>query len=407
MLNWLALIPLAIFIAIQINYGWPEAKVRASKPEYAISYLMGGIMGGVVLSLIVAWIAYRAASRSSQAATIAFTAIMLLLSTSVFQKYRALQKQGSDSRAAPAAGPVTDFPVFGFSTTPPAGWQPLPAERAGVIAAWSSPDSQSNNIFALIMVQHEKATSHDVAARAGELARSWNGQVTGEQRPLDGEMAWELKGDKSRSAFKPAEGLAALHNGHFIFIVVAAVPGRSYHQELELIRQNWKWTSPESPAAHLEFRSQPFTALDGRLTLNFPAIMTPYQTEAPEKSIGLHIENFKQAEAEVDGYVQFIDLANADSFDVVKDRVGKGTVEKLKLREAFVWRALKGPTERAITQPILSADSTHRIIWALVAFEPKRVVLINFGVYATDPQEQAAYSAMAEKIVESISTARR
>ena len=55
-LRWPAVFPLIVFVAVQVFYGWPDAKVRASGQDYAISYLMGGIMGGVLASYVLAWI---------------------------------------------------------------------------------------------------------------------------------------------------------------------------------------------------------------------------------------------------------------------------------------------------------------------------------------------------------------
>src|SRR4051812_21780513 len=102
-LQWPALFPLGVFIAVQVVYGLPEAKVRASSHEYAISYLMGGIMGGVLLSYVVAWITFRLSGRSSNASTIVFSATMLLLSATVYQKGLDFKKGGglANSDGAP------------------------------------------------------------------------------------------------------------------------------------------------------------------------------------------------------------------------------------------------------------------------------------------------------------------
>ena len=91
-----------------------------------IDVSVGGIMAGVFISLIVAWISYRLSGRSRSAATIAFSVVMILGCGNVIQKYQALKKTDGSGSAAPAAGERVNFPVFGISLTPPAGWQSMP-----------------------------------------------------------------------------------------------------------------------------------------------------------------------------------------------------------------------------------------------------------------------------------------
>ncbi len=259
MLQWPTIFPLAVFIAAQVCYGWPEAKVSASSSEYAISYLMGGIMGGLLLSYIVAWITFRLSGRSSNAATIAFSAAMLLLSGTVYQK-------GVDFK------------------------------------------------------------------KGGSLANS-------DGRP---------------------------------------------------------------PTAHLAFRDKPIRALGNKIILNYPAIATASETE--NKSVIIRISDFKKR-TQMEATVQLVNLANPDSFEVVRDRMGKSVVQRLTLPEAAVWHEMSGPTRRALTQAIPSADKTHRTIFALIDLEPKRMIVITFLIFTDQTQEQAAYATMAEKVVESIKPA--
>src|SRR5207237_8382124 len=67
-LAWWGIIPTVAFIVLQITFGWSEAKVRATSPEFAISYLLGGVIGGPVISFIVALVGYFASRRSPLAA---------------------------------------------------------------------------------------------------------------------------------------------------------------------------------------------------------------------------------------------------------------------------------------------------------------------------------------------------
>src|SRR5258707_752123 len=78
MLAWWGIIPALIFIVVQCYFGWSRAQIRASGPDFALSYLMGGLVGGLGIALLLALILYRIDSRSQRTATITFSAIVML-----------------------------------------------------------------------------------------------------------------------------------------------------------------------------------------------------------------------------------------------------------------------------------------------------------------------------------------
>jgi len=405
-LQWPAVFPILIYVAIHLTYTWPQAKLSADGPQYATSYLIGWIMGGILASYIIAGITFPLSGRSSKAATIAFSVALLLFSVRVFQNSRAEQKSNDAGTpaAAPVAGPPVRFPVVGVSLTPPAGWQPVPPDHKGTIAGWASPSSRTNDLRAMIIVEWDKATSNDVGDHARELAAAWGGRLTGEMRDIDGVKAYLLKADPQRGRLKPVEGLAVLHDAHFFFLIGGVTHGESVSDELEQIRKSWKWIAVELPTAHLDFRENPLRALGNRITINYPAIAT--MSEAQDtRSLIMHIPDFQRSDTQLEAAIDLVELPNPDSFDVVRERMSKSTGERLKLPEALTWRAVSGPTRRAITQPVPSSDGTYRMIFSLIDLESRRFILINFSIFASQPQERAAYAAVAEKVVESIKPA--
>src|SRR5438046_2064290 len=77
-LAWWGVIPTAAFIVLQITLGWSEAKVRATSPEFAISYLLGGVIAGPLISFLIALIAYFASRRSQLVTTIVYSILVVL-----------------------------------------------------------------------------------------------------------------------------------------------------------------------------------------------------------------------------------------------------------------------------------------------------------------------------------------
>ena len=402
MLAWWGIIPTIAFIALQITFGWSEARIRATSPEFAISYLLGGVIAGPLISFVIALIVYFALRRSRLAATIVYSVVMALFCVAVLNK--AVLKQARLRMAAAQAGPRS-FPAVGITVTAPPGWLEVPPDRPGLIIRWISPDSSRNGeALGLVMVELKDPASHTAPEVARDLARSWGGRVSAQSDVMDGETVWRIQVDSPPPGLQPVEGLVAIRNGHLFLIEGGVSPGYSCHEQIESIRQSWRWIAIDSPVKHLEFRDQPLAAFGGQLSINFPAAMETFNTDHPERMLGLSLYNFKRNGKEFTALVQTGDVPAADTFEAAKDRLALGTQEKLKLPEAFVWHAVKGAGRRAITQPVRgpAEDGVNWIMWALIHSEDGRLVLINFSIYAQDPAERAAYAGVAEKMVESV-----
>ncbi len=106
-LAWSGMVPTTVLIAIQVIYGWPEALVRATAPELAISYLVGGVVGGLLFSFSIAWIVYRVGRGSQLAATLAFSIMMAVICLNAVARSRVAQSPDPEVPQPPAASAKT------------------------------------------------------------------------------------------------------------------------------------------------------------------------------------------------------------------------------------------------------------------------------------------------------------
>ena len=310
--------------------------------------------------------------------------------------------------APPSGAALQQFPTWGVALAGPPGWRQLPPDRYDLMTRWVSTDQKTGDVAAMIMVQGGKPQQGDAPASARKLADDWGGRVTNEHDTLGGQRAWRVQADPPASGLHPVEGVVTVHEGHLYMILGGVTPGLSCHEQIESIRKSWKWTAIESPTKHLDkLLDQPMLALGGSVRINFPAVMHTYQTDKPDQVLDLGLYNLQRNGPDFLAYVQIADLPKGDTIEAAKDRLAAGTREKLKLPEPFVWRNLKAPTSRAITQPVRdpSEKEPTYLAWGIIALDTGRVVLINFTINCEDRGERSAYEAAAAKIVESVSPA--
>jgi hypothetical protein len=412
-LAWWGVIPVIAYVVVQAMYGWTEAKARASSQELAISYFLGGIIGGVLISLVAGWIAYRAFQRSRFGGTITFTLLLGIFCFVVWTGSAAQQSSsngiagqpGAIAAVKPSVQPVTtSFPMFGIAVDSPAGWQQLPPDRSEIITRWISPESRAGDVRGIIMVEMKIPDLPDGARIARALAREWGGRVTDDHDSLDGEVAWRIVAEP-KTDLQPAEGLAAIHDNRLYLIEGGVTPGHSCHDQIEVIRQSWKWIPLDAPIRHLEFRDQAGTIFNNQAAINYPAAMYVFDDEHPERRFGIGLKNFQLGRDDFTATVEFAQLPAGVTLAKAEEGIGKGIQEKFKLPEAFVWRDLNNGTTRAgVTQVVPGPASLQKdwIMWGIVRLPENHIVLINFTIFDQDPADREIYAKTAQKIVESI-----
>src|SRR5689334_10373185 len=108
--------------------------------------------------------------------------------------------------AAPASQPATrpvQFPSFGASFSLPAGWTEIPREKAGRIGQWISPDSKTQQIKSLIMIETGRPGATSAENMAKSLARNFGGVVMDEPTKLDGESALVVRAENHDDELAP------------------------------------------------------------------------------------------------------------------------------------------------------------------------------------------------------------
>jgi hypothetical protein len=399
MLAWWGILPAFAFLAFHLTLGWPEAKVRATGEDYAVSYLLGGAIGGVLIALLIAWIVYRVSNRSQLAGTATFSVIMVLLCLSVAEQSRR-------HRLATQPGATHDFPYFGVSFTSPAGWMEAPPDGPDMLAKCVDTGPRGREVTAAVTVEIKK-TQDTTADAARGLSKDWGGQVVDEHVTIDGETAWRIEAHPPQSDLQPVEGLVISHAGHLFLIMGGITPGSSCHDQLEFVRRSWKWIPIDSPTKHLEIQTEHLNAINGKILIGLPKAMETFETGHPDKMAGLHLYNYKRNANDFKAVITLVDLPGGTDLNAAQERIGDGIVQRFNLNERFVWRPIKGLQPGSVTQLVRGpeSDGVNWLMWALVKLNENQIALINISVYTADPDEQANYADAAQKIAETITLA--
>jgi hypothetical protein len=171
--------PALLFIVVHCIFGWSQAKLKASSPDNAPAYLLGGIAGGLLISALLAWAAYAIGRRSTLAGTITFTVLLLLFTlssiiSSVLKPISAakplVQNIMADFRAKQAAARIPLSALQGF-----AGHELRDIDQPGMLEQ------------RLSMLKNADAANHEVLDTGNAAATT-----------LDQELKDEGFGDKRR-----------------------------------------------------------------------------------------------------------------------------------------------------------------------------------------------------------------
>jgi hypothetical protein len=242
MLAWWGIIPLSGFVLIQATFGWSEAKVRATSPEYAFSYLVGKLIGGMLISLVISWIVFRATRKSQLAATIAFSSILGLLSLPALigPQLRRPEITDLEQRPAPNANSATTPAVRldseNFSFEVPKKWLQGRSDQKKTKALLLLGGSRLDLAKGMIMVD----VGVPVFPTAQAMAESFHGQVAKSPVDVDGEKGL-LVTTSSDNLDKPRTIIIIFRGGKVYLIMAASKEGADTTAAVETIRTSWKW----------------------------------------------------------------------------------------------------------------------------------------------------------------------
>jgi hypothetical protein len=326
----------------------------------------------------------------------------------------------SASFAAPASQPATTrpvkFPSYGASFSLPGGWNEIPREKSGRIGQWISPDSSPQKIKSLIMIETGRPGATSAENLAKNLARNFGGAVMDEPTKLDGEPALVVRADNHDDELAPVFGLVCIHGDNVFLLMGGTLKDRDVRDDIEVIRKSWKWIAVEKPAEHLAFREQPFEAMDGKVTLNVPAMMHSNASEDPSTQLDLAVYNLVRNDADFRASMTLTTLKPGESFADGKDRFLTELGEKFKFQKPPAWQPrAAAATERVLTptvevarpQPAETETLHHQ--WAAVSLgeESHKVLLIHFTHEAATDEERHAFEQAAAKIVDSVAVPKK
>ncbi len=364
--------------------------------DFIVGNFMGGIFGGILISFGLGWMACSDLRRRG------FMVIVGVVCLSVVGQSMAQQGPGETNSTRPA--PLS-IPLFGIAVGSPVGWQQLPPDRVGIATRWVSPGSRAGNVQGIIMVEMKKPALPDAGQIASSLAQEWGGRLVDKQDSLDGEMAWRILAEPHVS-LQPVEGLLTIHEGRLYLIEGGVTAGHSCHDQIESIRQSWKWIPIDPPIKHLEFRDQPVNIFNNRVSINYPAAMYTFDSEHPERRLGFGLENFQLDHDEFTATVEFGELPKGTALVTAEASISRGIQARFNLPEAFVWHDVNGDAsvQAAVTQAVPGpvSDRKNWIMWGIVGLPGNQIVLINFSIFAEDPDDRAIYVKTAEKMVGSV-----
>lgn len=93
----------------------------------------------------------------------------------------------------------------------------------------------------MIMVDIGKPVEPDARKTAEGLARNWGGKVLEETTELDGEIALRVHVANPGEGLRPKEGIVVIRENRLYIVMAGSVPGIDVIDELEQVRQSWKW----------------------------------------------------------------------------------------------------------------------------------------------------------------------
>jgi hypothetical protein len=236
-LAWWGIIPTVIFVAFEAIFGWPEAKIRATAPGYALSYLVGRAIGGLLISFVIAWIAYRIGRRSQLAATITFSIAIGFVGLTVVERSHRPRPSNAELIQASSTPVVTSFGAFRFEM--PSGWmrvQPDKEATAAMIllngAVWNAADG-------MLMVDVGKP-SFPTARQMAQSFADKDGRVLPDSVLVDGIEAIRVE-TPSADMSRPRFVVVVFRDEKVYLIMAAAVKGADVSGAFDQVVRTWRW----------------------------------------------------------------------------------------------------------------------------------------------------------------------
>ena len=240
-LAWWGIIPSLVFIALQVAFGWPHAKVRATSPQYALSYLMGGVLAGLLISFIIAWVVYLVSGRSQLSATITYTLLIGVFCLSVISQAKRGRQAGAPERPPAAASTPTSFGAFDFNI--PAGWSNAgtaagKAKAVIILNARTRPPADG-----VLRVEAGRPTL-PTARQVAETFAADGGRVIPDPVSIDGVEGVRVE-TTSTDLSRPRHVVVVFKGDQAFLIMAAAANEVDVSAAFDDVLRTWRWNDVE------------------------------------------------------------------------------------------------------------------------------------------------------------------
>jgi hypothetical protein len=149
----------------------------------------------------------------------------------------------------PLAGPAFIVSDAGIIVDSPPGWSKMRSEQPEIVIGWIAPGSIASHVRGRIIIHQTAANPAVDGDKSAQLiAAGMNGQITNDHDTLGGERAWRIQATSQSNTpsedVPTLEDLICVHNQRLYAIECDAIPGRSYHEQVNFVRDHWKWLPP-------------------------------------------------------------------------------------------------------------------------------------------------------------------
>jgi hypothetical protein len=304
-----------------------------------------------------------------------------------------------------------ELPTFGLSVEPPPGWHSMTHAAMGQAAKWVKPAANLRDVEGFISIDLAAARGKTLTVFAVGLASELGGTLAPQTMEVDHKPARRIDLKATGGNELQLAGVVVVErDGLMAVLSHGAIGDRSVAAEFGEVLASVRWRPFGAPLAHAEFRRQAFPAFN-LLFLNVPAAMRSYAVKDPQTQLHLGLHNYVSGQTEFFVNVNLVSSDGTVSFDEIRQRFAATTAAQFKLKEPLklddrAGRPLRCASALLEAQPPgAPAGQTAAIKWAIVQVDVKRLVLLVFTVASGRAQDRQAYDQIAERIVESISSA--
>ncbi len=319
------------------------------------------------------------------------------------------------SAGVPLAGQL-DFPTFGASIAPPAGWPSTGPGGPWRLGTWVRLDPDGRINAAIYVEARPVGEGARVEVVAKQIADGHRGKLVPGTTELGGRLARIVTVANPRVETGSLAGAMVSVRGSIAYVIgLIGTSDRTSAEAMESIRQSWRWLEllPAEKALELPL-GEPEAVLGDTLRIAVPSVMRPQSTASPATSVALVLHDYAAGAREaMSVLVDVVPEAGDAGLAAQRDRLGAKLAEQLGFEKALTWRRSSSPDEVWITGPHPRSSGEgaqarrERVVYAVTAPRPrdgkKRLAVVTVRVdHVEDEAARRRWDAAVARIVEGV-----